>query len=57
MSDQVKQVALEEFEQAKVLARDAVRSAAYLYPLKVRPNFYELEQLLAGWNRRDNLSV
>jgi hypothetical protein len=26
---------LEEFEQAKVLARDAVRSAAYLYPLKV----------------------
>jgi hypothetical protein len=35
MSDQVKQVALEEFEQAKVLARDAVRSAAYLYPLKV----------------------
>jgi hypothetical protein len=37
MSDQVKQVALEEFEQAKVLARDAVRSAAYLYPLKVSP--------------------
>lgn len=35
MSDQVKQVAVEEFEQAKVLARDAVRSTAYLYPLKV----------------------
>lgn len=34
MSEQVKQVAAEEFEQAKVLARDAVRSAAYLYPLK-----------------------
>ncbi|KAF2691485.1 hypothetical protein K458DRAFT_437938 [Lentithecium fluviatile CBS 122367] len=34
MSEQVKQVAIEEFQQAKVLARDAVRSAAYLYPLK-----------------------
>merc|ERR1712032_834985 len=30
----VKEVAVEEFEQARVLTRDAVRSGAYLYPLK-----------------------
>lgn len=35
MSEKVKEVAKEEFEQAKVLASDAVRSGAYLYPLKV----------------------
>ncbi|KAF2241727.1 hypothetical protein BU26DRAFT_524891 [Trematosphaeria pertusa] len=34
MSDKVKEVAVEEFEQARVLTRDAVRSGAYLYPLK-----------------------
>ncbi|PVI06478.1 hypothetical protein DM02DRAFT_423036 [Periconia macrospinosa] len=34
MSEKVKEVALEEFHQAKVLAADAVRSGAYLYPLK-----------------------
>jgi hypothetical protein len=33
-ADKVKEVAQEEFQQAKVLARDAVRSSAYLYPLK-----------------------
>lgn len=37
MSGKVKEVAKEEFEQAKVLASDAVRSGAYLYPLKVSP--------------------
>jgi hypothetical protein len=36
MSEKVKEVALEEFEQAKVLTRDAVRSGAYLYPIKVQ---------------------
>ena len=35
MSEKVKEVAKEEYEQAKVLASDAVRSGAYLYPLKV----------------------
>ncbi|KAF2741365.1 hypothetical protein EJ04DRAFT_453756 [Polyplosphaeria fusca] len=30
----VKEVAIEELEQAKVLTRDAVRSGAYLYPIK-----------------------
>jgi len=34
MSEKVKEVAVEEFEQAKVLARDAARSGAYLYPIK-----------------------
>ncbi|KAJ4358735.1 uncharacterized protein N0V89_003319 [Didymosphaeria variabile] len=34
MSERVKEVAKEEFEQAKVLAAGAVRSQAYLYPLK-----------------------
>lgn len=34
MSEKVKEVAVEEYEQAKVLTRDAVRSGAYLYPIK-----------------------
>jgi hypothetical protein len=34
MSEKVKQVAAEELEQARVLTRDAVRSGAYLYPIK-----------------------
>ncbi|KAF2131888.1 hypothetical protein P153DRAFT_364366 [Dothidotthia symphoricarpi CBS 119687] len=34
MSERVKEVAKEDFEQAKVLAQDAVRSGAYLYPFK-----------------------
>ena len=33
--DRVKEVAKEDFDQAKELARDAIRSAAYLYPIKV----------------------
>jgi hypothetical protein len=37
MSDQLKDVVKEEVEQIKVLAVDAARSAAYLYPLKVSP--------------------
>ena len=37
--DKVKEVAKEDFDQYKQLASDAVRSAAYLYPFKVRiPN-------------------
>lgn len=36
MKDRVKEVASEEFEQAKILAKDAVQSGAYLYPIKVR---------------------
>ena len=35
--DKVREVAKEDFEQAKVLAQDAVRSGAYLYPFKVGP--------------------
>ncbi|KAF1952645.1 hypothetical protein CC80DRAFT_171780 [Byssothecium circinans] len=34
MSDKVKEVAVEEFQQVKVLAQDAVKSGAYLYPVK-----------------------
>ncbi|KAF2109582.1 hypothetical protein BDV96DRAFT_615615 [Lophiotrema nucula] len=34
MSEKVKEVAKEDFEKARVLARDAVRSGTYLYPLK-----------------------
>ena len=33
--DKVKDVAKEDFDQARQLASDAVRSAAYLYPFKV----------------------
>lgn len=34
-ADKVKEVAVEELEQARLLARDAARSGAYLYPIKV----------------------
>jgi hypothetical protein len=33
--NKVKEVAGEDFNQAKELAQDAIRSAAYLYPFKV----------------------
>lgn len=35
VSNKVKAVAKEDFDQARELAKDAVRSAAYLYPFKV----------------------
>lgn len=35
VSDKVQQVAAEDFNQAKKIANDAVRSGAYLYPFKV----------------------
>jgi hypothetical protein len=35
VSNKVKEVAKEDFDQAKALAQDAIRSAAYLYPFKV----------------------
>jgi hypothetical protein len=34
MADRVKEVALEEAERIKALTTDAVKSQAYLYPLK-----------------------
>ncbi|KAF1913466.1 hypothetical protein BDU57DRAFT_520344 [Ampelomyces quisqualis] len=34
ISNKVKEVAKEDFDQAKALAQDAIRSAAYLYPFK-----------------------
>ena len=37
--DKVKEVAKEDFDQAKQLASDAIRSAAYLYPFKVSYTF------------------
>lgn len=35
MAEKVKEVAVEEADRVKSLTRDAVRSGAYLYPLKV----------------------
>lgn len=35
VQDKVKQVAQEDFSQASEALRDAVQSAAYLYPFKV----------------------
>lgn len=40
MSEKVKEVAKEDFEKARVLARDAVRSGTYLYPLKASSGLY-----------------
>jgi hypothetical protein len=34
VTSKVKEVAKEDFDQAKALAQDAFRSAAYLYPFK-----------------------
>lgn len=45
MSEKVKEVAVEEFQQAKVLTRDAVRSGAYLYPLKGIAYFFTHKSL------------
>lgn len=39
MADKVKEVAAEEAERLKALTSEAVRSKAYLYPIKVRHNF------------------
>ena len=36
MADRVKEVAREEADRLKVLTIEAARSAAYLYPLRVR---------------------
>jgi hypothetical protein len=36
VANKVQAVAKEDFDQAKALAQDAIRSAAYLYPFKVR---------------------
>ena len=36
MADKVKDVAIEEAERVKQLTRDAARSGAYLYPVRVR---------------------
>lgn len=38
MSEKVKEIATKIFQRTKVLAQNAVRSCAYLYPIKV------------GWN-------
>jgi hypothetical protein len=43
VSNKVKEVAKEDFDQAKALAQDAIRSAAYLYPFKVHPSISMLD--------------
>ncbi len=40
VQDKVKQVAQEDFGQARVIVSDAVRSAAYLYPFKVNGSIF-----------------
>lgn len=40
MSGKVKEVAVEEAERIKTLTSDAVRSGAYLYPLRVSSSFF-----------------
>ena len=41
MADKVKSVAVEEAEKVKNLTRDAARSGAYLYPLRVSLDFFD----------------
>jgi hypothetical protein len=41
MADRVKEVAVEEAERIKALTKEAVKSQAYLYPLKA--SFIELK--------------
>ena len=44
--DKVKEVAKEDFDQAKQLASDAIRSAAYLYPFKVSYTTFSIVEKL-----------
>ena len=37
MAEKVKEVAIGEADRIKNLTRDAARSGAYLYPIRVRP--------------------
>lgn len=53
ISNKVKEVAKEDFDQAKALAQDAIRSAAYLYPFKVCRS---LTQLSAQSMKADTFS-
>lgn len=46
MADRVKEVAVEEAERIKALTTDAVKSQAYLYPLKVSPLAHMTGQVL-----------
>ena len=55
MADKVKEVATEEAERIKALTVEAARSAAYLYPLRVRYWIPIAEQLLM--NRRGNRAL
>ena len=36
MSERVKEVAVQEADRIKILTKDAARSGAYLYPIRVR---------------------
>ncbi len=47
MADRVKEVAVEEAERLKVLTTEAVKSQAYLYPIKVRGRHKQS----TGWHR------
>jgi hypothetical protein len=49
--DKVKEVAKEDFDQAKQLASDAIRSAAYLYPFKVSYTTLSIIQKLEAARR------
>ena len=40
MTDKIKQVALEEVDTVRTLAKEGLRSAAYLYPIRVKSTFY-----------------
>lgn len=44
MADKVKEVAVEEAERLKTLTTEAVRSQAYLYPIKVCNQYYSNRQ-------------
>jgi hypothetical protein len=48
--DKVKEVAKEDFDQAKQLASDAIRAAAYLYPFKVGYTAFSMNE---NWGLRE----
>ena len=48
MAEKVKEVALDEADRIKTLATDAVKSAAYLYPIKVCPTHFGMKIGILG---------
>lgn len=50
MADKVKEVAVEEFDRAKILTAEAIRSGAYFYPVKVSRSEIDVDSIQSKAN-------